>query len=70
MATNDPIVETTVNNNDKFETSLSVLGNELIRVNINSESQAKNWAFFGMISLVVVTILVANYGPTIVAMFQ
>jgi len=45
-------------NQDNFEISFRILGNEFFGMKISSESRAKNWAFFGLITLVAMTLLV------------
>jgi hypothetical protein len=55
---------------DKFEISFRILGNEFFGTEISSESKAKNWAFFGLITLVAITVLVNNIGPGLIAMIN
>jgi hypothetical protein len=55
---------------DNFEISFRVLGNEFFGMKISSQSKAKNWAFFGLITLVAVTLLVNELGPAIVGMLN
>jgi hypothetical protein len=38
---------------DNFEISLRILGNEIIAMKMSSQSKTKNWAAFGIISLIV-----------------
>lgn len=53
---------------DNFEISFRILGNEFFGMEIKSESRAKNWAFFGLITLIAVTLLVNEIGPAIISM--
>lgn len=55
-------------NEDNFEISFRILGNEFFGMKISSESRAKNWAFFGVLTLVAAAILVNEIGPALVAM--
>jgi hypothetical protein len=55
-------------NQDNFEISFRILGNEFFGMKISSESRAKNWAFFGVLTLVAAAVLVNEIGPAIVAM--
>ena len=55
-------------NEDNFEISFRILGNEFFGMKISSESRAKNWAFFGVLTLVAVTLLVNEIGPAFIAM--
>ena len=55
-------------NEDNFEISFRILGNEFFGMKISSESRAKNWAFFGVLTLVAVTLLVNELGPAFIAM--
>ena len=57
-------------NEDNFEISFRILGNEFFGMKISSQSRAKNWAFFGVITLVAVTLLVNELGPAFVAMMN
>lgn len=56
------------NNTDTFELSLRILGNEMIGMKISSQSKAKNWAFFGLLTLVAITILVNVLSPSLIAL--
>lgn len=38
---------------DNFEISLRLLGNEIIAMRMSSQSKTKNWAVFGLISLII-----------------
>jgi len=53
-----------------FELSLRILGNEIIGMKLSSQSKAKNWAFFGLLSLVAITILVNELLPSIISLSQ
>lgn len=53
---------------DNFEISFRILGNEFFGMRISSQSKAKNWAFFGLLTLIAVTLLVNELGPALVAL--
>jgi hypothetical protein len=55
---------------DNFEISLRILGNEMFGMKITSQSKAKNWAFFGIITLVALVALFDAMGPSIIQLFQ
>jgi len=55
---------------DNFEISFRILGNEFFGMKISSESRAKNWAFFGLITLVAMTLLVNEIGPALIQMMN
>jgi len=55
---------------DNFEISFRILGNEFFGMKISSQSRAKNWAFFGVLTLIAVTILVNELGPAFVSMIN
>lgn len=57
-------------NEDNFEISFRVLGNEFFGMKISSQSKAKNWAFFGVLTLVALSLVVNEIGPALVAMFN
>jgi len=57
-------------NQDNFEISFRILGNEFFGMKISSESRAKNWAFFGLITLVAMTLLVNKIGPALIQMIN
>jgi hypothetical protein len=48
---------------EQFEISLRLLGNEIFAMQLMSKSKKRNWAIFGLISLVLVTILVKAMMP-------
>jgi hypothetical protein len=50
---------------EKFEISLRLLGNEIFAMQLVSQSAKKNWAIFGLISLILVTIIVEQLLPLI-----
>lgn len=51
---------------DEFDVSFRILGNEILGLSLVSQSRARNWAAFGMIVLVVLTIIVVEAGPVLV----
>ena len=55
---------------DNFEISFRILGNEFFGMKISSQSKAKNWAFFGLLTLIAVTILVNELGPAFITMIN
>lgn len=55
---------------DNFEISFRILGNEFFGMKISSKSRAKNWAFFGVFTLLAVTILVNELGPAFVSIIN
>lgn len=57
-------------NEDNFEISFRILGNEFFGMKISSESRAKNWAFFGVMTLVAVTLLINEIGPALISMIN
>jgi hypothetical protein len=50
---------------EKFEISLRLLGNEIFAMQLMSQSAKKNWAIFGLISLVLITVLLDQLLPVI-----
>jgi hypothetical protein len=50
---------------EKFEISLKLLGNEIFAMQLVSQSAKKNWAIFGLISLVLFTVIVDQLLPLI-----
>ena len=50
---------------EKFEISLKLLGNEIFAMQLVSQSAKKNWAIFGLISLILFTIIVDQLLPLI-----
>lgn len=57
-------------NEDNFEISFRILGNEFFGMKISSQSKAKNWAFFGVLTLVAVSLLVNEIGPALISMLN
>lgn len=55
---------------DVFEVGFRLFGNEIIAMSVSSQSKAKNWAFFGVLTLVAITVLVANLGPELVNLVE
>jgi len=55
---------------DVFELGFRLFGNEIFAMSVTSQSRVKNWAFFGVLTLVVITVLVANLGPELVNLFE
>lgn len=53
---------------DNFEISLRLLGNEIIAMRMSSQSKTKNWAVFGLISLVIL-VGVANAALPLIQQF-
>lgn len=70
MNNNDTPTEQKPVNEDNFEISFRVLGNEFFGMKISSESRTKNWAFFGVLTLVAVTLLVNEIGPALISMIN
>ena len=54
---------------DNFDLSFRILGNEILGLSLSSQSTARNWTAFGLIVLVVLTIVMAEVGPTLVEIF-
>lgn len=57
-------------NEDNFEISFQILGNNFFGMKISSQSRAKNWAFFGVFTLVAITLIVNEIGPGLVSLIQ
>lgn len=53
-----------------FEISLRILGNEIFAMNILSKSAKKNWVIFGLITLVLLTLLANQLSPAVLALFS
>jgi hypothetical protein len=51
--------------NDKFEVSFRLLGNELFAMQLVSASRKRNWIVFGLLALILVTILAERMIPLI-----
>lgn len=62
--TNEPPEE------DKFEIVFRILGNEIFGMQLTSQSRTKNWAVFGLIVLVVLTLLFSELSPLIFALID
>ena len=52
--------------NDKFEVSFRLLGNELFAMQLLRASRKRNWIVFGLVALILVTILAERMIPLIV----
>lgn len=55
---------------DKFEIAFRVLGNEIFGMTLTSRSRVKNWAVFGLVVLVVLTLLFSEVSPLIFALIE
>lgn len=55
---------------DKFEIAFRVLGNEIFAMNLSSKSSKKNWAVFGIIMLILVTVLIQQLIPLITLLLE
>ena len=55
---------------DNFEISFRILGNEFFGMKLTSQSRAKNWAFFGVLTLIAVTLIVNEIGPAFISMMN
>jgi hypothetical protein len=55
---------------DKFEIAFRVLGNEIFAMNLISKSAKKNWAVFGVVLLILVSILMQQLAPLISTIYQ
>lgn len=51
---------------DVFELGFRLFGNEIFAMSVTSQSRIKNWAFFGVLTLVVITVLVSELGPQLI----
>lgn len=51
---------------DVFELGFRLFGNEIFAMSVTSQSKIKNWAFFGVLTLVVITVLVSELGPQLI----
>ena len=52
---------------EKFSVSFRILGNEIFAVDLSSQSDRKNWAIFGLIALVLLTLFAQQLLPLIIA---
>ena len=50
---------------EKFEISLRLLGNEIVAMALLSQSKKKNWVIFGLISLILITVILERMVPVI-----
>lgn len=55
---------------DKFEIAFRILGNEIFAMNLISKSAKKNWAVFGIIMLILVTVLIQQLTPLILMLSE
>jgi hypothetical protein len=53
-------------NEDTFEVSLRILGNEIIGMRLTSASRARNWAAFGIIAMVFLLAVAGQTLPTLI----
>lgn len=58
------------NEEDKFEISFRVLGNEIFAMNLLSKSTKKNWVIFGLIMLILASIFIQQLTPTVVNIYE
>ena len=61
--TDQPAPET-----ETFEIALRILGNEIFAMQISSKSAKKNWVIFGLITLVLLTVLANQLSPALIAL--
>ena len=54
---------------DTFEVKLRVLGNEVLGMEISSQSKARNWAAFGLVALIVISLVAAQVAPLFSGLF-
>ena len=57
-------------NQDEFQISLRILGNEVIGLRLTSASRARNWAAFGIIATALMLAMLVEALPTIQAFMQ
>jgi hypothetical protein len=50
---------------EKFEVSFRILGNELLAMQLISASKKKNWIVFGLIALILMSVLAERLLPVI-----
>lgn len=55
---------------ETFEIALRILGNEIFAMQISSKSAKKNWVIFGLITLVLLTLLANQLSPALLALFS
>ena len=53
---------------ETFEIALRILGNEIFAMQISSKSAKKNWIIFGLITLVLLTLLANQLSPALIAL--
>ena len=53
---------------ETFEISLRLLGNEIFAMQLSSKSAKKNWIIFGLLSLVMLTLLANQLSPALLAL--
>lgn len=51
---------------DTFEVGFRFLGNEIIGLRISSKSKARNWIFFGILTMFAITFMIAELGPVLI----
>lgn len=51
------------NEADKFEIKLKILGKDLFGMEMSSKSNARNWAAFSLLALIVVALVAAKVVP-------
>lgn len=54
----------------RFEVGMSVLGNDFLRFDVTSASDVKNWAFFGVVSMIAIMLTLSFVGPSLVELFK
>lgn len=58
------------NEEDKFEISFRILGNEIFAMNLLSKSTKKNWVIFGLIILILASAFIQQLTPTVVNIYE
>lgn len=53
---------------DNFEVGFRLLGNEIIGIHIKSKQKARNWIFFGILTMFAITLMIAELGPVLIAL--
>ena len=54
---------------DTFEIAFRVLGNEIFGMTLVSHSRVRNWAVFGVVVLIALTIMVSELAPAFESIF-
>jgi hypothetical protein len=54
----------------KLEVALNILGSEVIRFSLTSESRYKNWAVFGIFVLILLAYVISSIGPDLINLYQ